>query len=264
VVHALRGCEQADARRTAITKHIALRSRSVHNPDKAYTTPGLGDRIHSCTVAWVYSQAHDTPVTLHLTAEKWAGGQFANKPESWAEIVSLFPRGTIGVQPHEVGGLTDAQWLAYLQAKGIDAEFYWYGDFPGKFETPVDLDIAPYLRCIPLLQAEAQNIELPERFITVQWDSNQARRTIAPEKRPAVLAQYPFPPVVVGGEATQKHLGWSLKHIAFAMSRADLHVGVDSAFFHLAQLYMPPERIHLYNEPEGFFSHHALRHQAQI
>jgi hypothetical protein len=96
----------------------------------------------------------------------------------------------------------------------------------------------------------------------VQWDSNQRGRTITAAARTSVIARYRadgIEPVVVGGEATQKNLGWSLKHIAYAMSKAAFHVGVDSAFMHMAMLYMPIKRIHLYNEPEGFYSHHALR-----
>jgi hypothetical protein len=68
-----------------------------------------------------------------------------------------------------------------------------------------------------------------------------------------------FQPVVVGGEATEKHLGWSLKHIAYAMSKAAFHVGVDSGFMHLALLYVPYHRTHLYNEAGGYISHHAKR-----
>jgi ADP-heptose:LPS heptosyltransferase len=85
---------------------------------------------------------------------------------------------------------------------------------------------------------------LPERFVTVQWDAGGPKRTLPLREREAIMARYPAC-VVVGGEA-EGDLRWSLKHIAYAMSRAEAHVGVDSAFLHLAQLYLPPERIHLY------------------
>lgn len=199
---------------------------------------------------------------MHLTKDKWRGGQFGNKPESWREIASLFPAGAIEFQVHNKAGIPDAEWIAYLRAKGINAELYCYADHPGQFESRERLDIAPYLRSVPALRADVCDIALPERFFTAQWDSNQARRTIDQGKRDKVIHAYRadgFQPVIVGGLATQKHLGWSLKHIAYAMSKAAFHVGCDSAFMHLAMLYMPMNRIHLYNEPDGFYSHHALR-----
>jgi len=235
-----------------IIKHIALRSRSVRNPDKPYTCPGLGDRIHACTTAWAYGQAHDTAVTLHLTADKWTGGQFGNKPESWDEVASLFPEGSVFLCVHkDIHNPTDSRWIDHLHSIGIDAELYWYRDHPGQHESIVPLDISPFLAQIPKLYAEPQSVELPDGpYITVQWDSNERKRTISKEQRERVIARYMaegYTPVVVGGEATIKGLGWILKKIAYAMSKASLHVGVDSAFMHMAMLYMPMHRIHLYN-----------------
>lgn len=243
-------------------KHLAVRSMSVRNPANAFSTPGLGDRIHSALVGWTYGQAHGVPVTLHLTHDKGTGGQYGNKSDSWREVVELFPAGSLEVCHHPVTLLREAEWLAYLRSKGYEAEGWWYSDHPGPHEPPVALDIAPYLRRIPLLTAEPADIGLPERFFTVQWDSNERKRTLSVQQRAAVVDRYRaagYGSVIVGGEAPDKRLRWSLKHIAWAMSRAAFHVGVDSAFAHMAQLYMPWERIHLYNEADGFYSHHARR-----
>lgn len=239
-------------------KHIALRARCVHSIGP-YTAPGLGDRIHSVIIGWTYSRAHDTPVTLHLTADKWSGGQFSNKADSWAEILALLPAGRVLVRSHPVTPDTEQDWLAYLQRRGIEAELYSYRDFPGKHETVPGFDIAPYLRLIPLLEADG-DVELPAKFFTVQWDSNSKARSIAQPQRETVIARYKadgYKPVVVGGEAADSRLRWSLKAVAYAMSKAAFHVGVDSAFFHLAQLYMPWQRIHLYHG--DFLSHHGQR-----
>ena len=244
-------------------KHIALRARSVRNQGKPYTAPGLGDRIHGVTTGWVYSQAHNTPVTLHLTKPKVEGGQFGNKPESWKEIVSLFPPNTIDIKSHQINPADERDWISFLHKKGYDdAEIYCYRDHPGWYESIVPLDISKYLKKIPLLTAEPQDIELPEKFITVQWDSNDSKRTLIPPIRKEIINDYRkqgYEVVVVGGEAENKDLRWSLKHIAYAMSKADLHVGVDSGFMHMAMLYLPYNRIHLYNEKEGMWSHHMLR-----
>ena len=53
------------------SKNIALRSKSMRNGDRPYTTPGLGDRAHSVLMAYQYSRAHKVPVTLHLTSDKY-------------------------------------------------------------------------------------------------------------------------------------------------------------------------------------------------
>ena len=65
-------------------KHIALRSKSIRSGDRPYTTPGLGDRIQSALCAYQYGKAHNTPVTLHLTDDKWsvAGGKVSDKKKN--------------------------------------------------------------------------------------------------------------------------------------------------------------------------------------
>jgi hypothetical protein len=229
-------------------RHLAVPARSVHS-QRPYTCAGLGDRIHTVTLGWVLQE----PTTLHLTADKMAGGQFGNKPESWAEIVALFPKGSVSVCPHLIMPGSESEWLRYL---GNGVESYSYYDYPGQFEQRAALDISQYLKRIPPLTAEPQDIELPERFVTVQWDAGGKSRTIPEEPRRRVLERYGCPAVVVGGEATDERLRCSMKHIAYAMSRAELHVGVDSAFMHMAQLYMRPERIHLYGHGQ---SHHLKR-----
>ncbi len=242
-------------------KHIALRARSVRDPRRAFTATGLGDRIHSVTIGWSYSKAHKTPVTLHLTKSKMIGGQFNNKPESWNEILDLLPKGHVEIQPHDYEPENEKDWIKYLNSKSIDADLMWHGDKPGPYETPGTLDVSPYLKNIPRLQPEPVDIELPNKFVTVQWDSNDSKRTLRPDKQQLVINQYKqqYEIVTVGGESPNKLLNWSLKHIAYAISKADLHVGVDSAFMHLAFLYKPFNCVHLYNEQDGFFSHHFRR-----
>jgi len=244
-------------------KHIALRAKSVRNPNNAFTATGLGDRIHSVTLAWCYSRAHNTPVTIHLTKSKQIGGQFDNKKQSWQEILTLFPAGSVSIGYHDYEPTDESDWIQYLKNQAIDAEIFWYKDHPGPHESPAKLDISQYLTVdIPLLTAEYVDMQLPERFVTCQWDSNDRARTLKPHLRGMVMDNYKrlgYEVVTVGGESPDKDLNWSLKHIAYAMSKADMHVGVDSAFMHMAFLYKPYKKIHLYNEPNGFFSHHFRR-----
>ena len=234
--------------------HIAIPARSV-NSDRPYTCTGLGDRIHTVTIGWAYSQVHG-PTTLHLTRDKLTGGQFGNKPESWQEVWNLFPGGYVSLQTHDCSPNTEAEWLRYL---GNGVESYCYYDYPGKFESREGFDVSKYLKRIPLLTAEPKELDLPRWFVTVQFDAGGKSRCLPTADRLAVVEQYTrrgYTPVVIGGEAQGK-LQWSLPHIAYALSKAAHHVGVDSAFLHMAQLYMPCDAIHLYSK--GSMSHHAKR-----
>lgn len=243
--------------------NLALRARSVRYPDKPYTATGLGDRIHGLTTGWVLAKANNLPVNIHLTKSKNIGGQFGNKPESWKEILGLFPKGYINLYSHAYEPTGELDWIGYLKDIGYsNPEIYWYGDHPGKYESIERINISKYLKTIPLLAADSVDINLPDKFVTVQWDSNDPKRTIHPTRRQEIVNRYAadgYDCVVVGGESTDHNLRWSLKHIAYAMSKADFHVGVDSGFMHLAMLYFPYSNIHLYNGPNGIWSHHLLR-----
>jgi len=235
---------------------------SVNSPNVPFTAPGLGDRIHLLTVAWCYSQAKAKPVCLHLTADKYD----SKKAASFAEILQLFPSGSIYVQAHEISGINEPEWITYLKNKGIDARLFSYNDHLGRFETREDLDISPLLKDIPKLKDSIANtkLDLSDRYITTQWDSTAQTRTLGKDKIEKILENYQklgYEIVVVGGQARTPELRNSLATIASVMSGAQLHVGVDSGFMHLALLLLQPSQIHLYNEPSGYWSHHLLRAQ---
>ena len=221
-----------------------------------YTAPGLGDRIHSITIGWAYGQAHNTPVTIHLDRKKMT----RDKPESWGEVISLFPKGAVQIEAHDCEPNNENDWLKYLMDRGIDADIHTYLDHIDVNDFPID--ISPYFKKIPLLDAEPQDIDLPDRFVTVQWDSSAQSRTLLPGTRERVLGRYKdeygCDAVVVGGEAANPKLK-RLKYAAYAMSRAEYHVGVDSAYLHMAPLYLPWGRIHMYNETRRVWSHHMMR-----
>ena len=93
-------------------KHIALRSKSVRSGDRPYTTPGLGDRSHSLLLAYQYGKAHNTPVTIHLTDDKWsvAGGKISDKKKkSWVELMGLFPSDSIYIETHPIENITEVE-----------------------------------------------------------------------------------------------------------------------------------------------------------
>lgn len=227
--------------------HIALQAMRIHCPDMPYTAPGLGDRIHSVTLGWAYANHHGEDVTLHLTADKLTGGQFGNKPESWQEILSLFPGG-VHLQYHDFSPKSEAEWLKYL-SKYNPLTYHYADSFIGN-----GFDASKYLADFPLIDPDPVDFLFPERFITAQFDaSGQSRRA---KNIPAILAKYDCDALAIGGEAVGP-LKTSLKHIAAALSKAQCHVGVDSAFMHMAQLYLPMDRIHLCAGENR--SHHLTR-----
>ena len=124
-------------------------------------------------------------------------------------------------------------------------------------ETVVPLEMSQYLKDPPLLNPTV-NVWLPDKFITVQWDSTDARRTLSPLLREGIHSKYQGTVIYVGGEG-EGHFKTSLAHIGAAMAKADYHVGSDSGMFHLAQLYKKFENIHIYGKVNGYKSHHLYR-----
>jgi hypothetical protein len=241
-------------------KHLAVRSMSVNSPNAPFTAPGLGDRIHLLTLAWCYSVATSLPVTLHVTKDKFEG----RKEASFYEILELFPDEKIHIQMHEVSGISDTSWLDYLRERNIDAELFSYNDHLGRYESRESLDISKYIVDIPFLQKPnvEKSLNLSHKYVTSQWDSNAPTRTLKKDIREKVLQNYRklgYEIVTVGGESEREILRTSIKAIASVMARAEYHVGVNSGFMHLAFLYLPFEKIHIYNEPTGYWEHHILR-----
>ena len=244
-------------------KHIALRSKSIRSGDRPYTTPGLGDRIQSVLCAYQYGKAHNTPVTLHLTDDKWsiAGGKKSDKKKSsWAEILTLFPKGTVFLQNWPVDNLPEKTWLQYLKDNGIDAEIYYFKDtlhmHPN--ETVVPLEMSQYLKKPAMLKPIIENYWLPDQFITVQWDSTDQTRTMSPVLQNKIHEKYAGAEIHLGGNG-KGVFKTSLAHMGHAIYYADYHVGSDSGMYHLATLYKSPDKIHLYSKVGGYKSHHLVR-----
>lgn len=244
-------------------KHIALRSKSIRSGDRPYTTPGLGDRSHSVLLAYQYGRAHNSPVTLHLTDDKWsiAGGVPSDKKKnSWVELLGLLPSGTVYVEPHPVENLSEVDWIRYLKSKGIDAYIYHCADtiemHPN--ETRVGIEMSQYLKTLPELKPIVNNGWLPDEFITAQWDSTDSQRTLPEELIKEIHKKYMCPVLYIGGEGK----GWlktSLPHIGLALANAKFHVGSDSGMMHIAQLYKKYEDIHIYDTAGSYRSHHLVR-----
>ena len=242
-------------------KHLVMRAYSTIKKNFHYGAPGLGDRVHSVLTAYNYSIKENIPVTLHLTKYHWN----RHKPESWPEIISLFPDGHVAIMPHlEYEPTSNQAFVEYVKNKGYkNAEGKIYADHPQRFEPKEGVDLTPYLQYFPQLTADdcSNDLNLPEKFITVQWDSTSKRRSMDSSWQSKILSKYKdYEIVTVGGQAKNDYLRNSLKHIGYAMTKATHHVGVDSGFLHLSQVYFAPENIHIYTKSgPGKWSHHMHR-----
>lgn len=264
-------------------KHLALRSRSIRPRQgfpngRPYTTPGLGDRIQSILCAYQYGKAHNTPVTLHITEDKWsvAGGVKSDvKKHSWREIIDLFPKYAVTIHPHPVENLPEDEWIKYLKSKGYEATSWWYEDtqfMHGNLDAPTEVEMSQYLKTPPLLEAPnvelphvlQQRLKLPNKYVTAQWDSTDAGRSFSPLVIENVHNHYRskgFEIVTVGGDATYPELKGPgvLNYVGKVMAGSGGHIGADSGFFHLAWLYHPFNRIHVYCRAGGSQSQHVYR-----
>ena len=245
-------------------KHIALRSKSVRSGDRPYTCPGLGDRIHSILMARQYGISHNTPVTVHITDDKWSvanGKKSDKKKKSWKEIIDLFPENTVYIKPWPVENLYENEWLGFLKEQGIEAEIYYYKDtaYMHPNENKTSLEMSQYLKKPLLMKPKNVSLDLPKKFITVQWDSTDVGRNISDILLKGIYSKYNCEHIHVGGQSKNDYLKNSLAHIGYAMSKAEYHVGVDSGMLHVAQLYLHHEKIHIYNKVNGYKSHHLVR-----
>ena len=243
--------------------HFAIRSKSMRSGDRPFTTPGLGDRVHSALLAYVYGKKHNEKVTIHITKDKF---DKPHKKQSWPEILDLFGD-TLSLKVHECENLYEHQWIAYLKDKGYDAITYFYKDtmdmHPNDPPIPnrIDMvDISEYLDDYPRLTYNGDaKLLLPENFVTAQFEGG-SDRVLNEDKVVQILNEYRMQGleiVHIGKNAEHPDLK-EIPYMAYAMSKAKYHVGIDSGMLHIATLYKQNEDIHLYHNGK-FRSHHFVR-----
>jgi ADP-heptose:LPS heptosyltransferase len=210
---------------------------------------GLGDRIdYLCTANMLAQQANDDFITIHkrYTPNPTQKQEFI----CWDELSSLFkPR-------HMILEMSDNfhSNLKFLNYPRYDIKSEKYhnlltslGDFP-------KIKVKDYSKEMP---------PLPKKFITMQWDAGQLRRRCSENEIKRVVDFYKdlgYEIIGVGGQASNDMLRNDLHKIAYVMSKADLHVGVDSGFMHLAKIVMPSKKIHIYTSN---FAHQFISTQLQ-
>jgi hypothetical protein len=195
-------------------------------------------------------------VKLHLSGDKLN----PRKRASFEEILELFPSPNFELGFHEELPKSNIQFQSYLKSMGIDALPYFYQDHPGWREVRSGIEISTVLRKIPLITAPTPEKE--SKIITSQWDTTGSRRKFSSSETLKILDRYRregYEIITVGGEAEEDRYRESLSAVAQLMSKSAFHIGVDSGFMHLAQLFLPADRIHVYSKPQNFWSHHLFR-----
>jgi hypothetical protein len=229
---------------------------STRSTQNRYTAQGLGDRIHLLTILWTVSENLGIPVVLHLSADKGT----LRKRNSFNEIEELFPTRNFALHFHDFLPSSDEDFRLYLSSLGISAQKFYYQDYPGWREKLTGFEVSRMLKEIQLLR---QPNALEEcRYVTSQWDTTGDMRKFTEQEIQSIEDSYTkqgFKVVTVGGAASEPRYRDSLREISELMSTSAFHIGVDSGFMHFAQLFLPPNRIHVYSKPGNYWHHHLFR-----
>jgi hypothetical protein len=240
-----------------MTADLAVPAHNTRRPEIARCI-GLGDRIAPVRITYAHSIAIGQPVRLHITSimaggvDRWSPTQ-APRMGSWESILALFPPGHVSIVTHRASPQGTREWVAWLRAKGVHAETWHLGDTLGMLpeDYPIGIDASPYMRASPQIPPpeDAPGLVLPEaRFVTMQPSGSVSENRCADAERDALIESYRalgYAVVLVGHEADDPLLRQSLRHVAYAQARAEIHVGADSGPMHLASLFKPYDRLRL-------------------
>lgn len=134
----------------------------------------------------------------------------------------------------------------YYHGKPVDHEEYHLHDPDGDHAFYDDRD---FIRLSVDL-----DLELPEKFVTVQFDGTHGHNRIRnPKKIISEWRERGYDIIHVGGQATDDRFApkaGNLKNIAYAMSKSQGHIGVDSGMMHLAKFSMDADKICVYTVME--------------
>jgi hypothetical protein len=197
---------------------------------------GLGDRIDwLCYANMLAQQVDDDWITIY----KMHAPNPIQKQEfiGWKELSSLYNRNMI---------------LEMADDFKMNLKFLNYPRYNIGEKNNVYQNLLSELGDFPKIQVKDHSqsfSEFPKKFITMQWDAGQQRRRCSPDEIQRNVDFYTdlgYTIIGVGGESSDDVLKYDLHKIAYIMSKADLHVGVDSGFMHLAKIVMPSNKIHIY------------------
>ena len=199
---------------------------------------GLGDRLDAIMIAKMLYDRDKQPVTMYQLR-----GEFGD----FDELTSLYDM-KVSIQYPTFKELKFASFFEH-NAKGYD-----------------QMSLLKTVKDFPKIKIDPVNIKLPEKFITVQFDGKQGSRTACSSNEIKRIKNYyesqGYELITVGGAATDQMLigkTSNLKNIAYAMSKADLHVGIDSGMMNLAKLVLPCKQMHIYTSDTDEFKSSLLK-----
>lgn len=239
-------------------KHVVMRYMSTRIKNLPYGVPGFGDIVHSCLLTYNYGLAHNQPATLHIAPHQYN----RDKPDTWKEVINLFPKDSLYLKVHDFFEQDDSKFLKLVQQSHPDAILHYYEKYPGKLQKVLQPSffVDEYMKTFPCLPyIMSSEIKLPEKFVTAQFDPTSKKRKLKPDQLTLIFEKWQnlgYKVITVGGQSSNPLLRRAT-HVGFAMSKATAHIGVDSGYMHLAQMYFKPENIYIYtNRQESQWEHH--------
>ena len=173
-------------------KHVVQRYWSTRIPNLMYSCPGFGDIVHSCLLTYLYGRSHGEPATLHIASHQ----NNRDKPQIWAEVLGLFPDGSVSVECHNTrqGSYTDRDFLHMVQQKYPDALLHYYQKYPGRLQQVIQPSffVDEYMPKYARLPGRGtpQPLDLPEKFATCQVDASSKKRHLTPQQLQSIKAKF--------------------------------------------------------------------------
>jgi len=128
---------------------------------------------------------------------------------------------------------------------GTSSETYYYR--PGFDCIPLYNSISKHISDIKTNKPIPEfKINLPENFITVQWDAAQDYRKVDRwdkdriKRLEGLYKAQDYDIIDIGRRK------YTAEQCAYIISKAQLHVGADSGMMHIAKLVLPIDRLHMY------------------
>ena len=208
-------------------KHVVMRYMSTRIKNLPYGCPGFGDIVHSCLLTYNYGQHYGKPATLHIAPHQYN----KMKPQTWKQVMDLFPQGQLYLKIHKFYEESDEAFLQHVLQQYPSAKLHYYEKYPGKL----------------------QNVLQPSFFVD---EYQRSFPQLKPECYDPILIKQGYKIINVGGQARHPAL-MTAPLAGYTMSRARAHLGVDSGYMHFAQMFLKPSDIYIYtNRTIDKWEHH--------
>lgn len=243
-------------------KHVVMRYMSTRIKNLPYGCPGFGDIVHSCLLTYNYGQHYGKPATLHIAPHQYN----KMKPQTWKQVMDLFPQGQMYLKIHKFYEESDEAFLQHVLQQYPSAKLHYYEKYPGKLQNVLQPSffVDEYQRSFPQLKPECYDPILikqllPSKFVTAQFDASSRKRNLTSEQIDMACSYWReqgYKIINVGGQARHPAL-MTAPLAGYTMSRARAHLGVDSGYMHFAQMFLKPSDIYIYtNRTIDKWEHH--------